>query len=306
MLLGDIVKGAGCSMHVNVSETDVDNIAKMYLNEAASCSSYESNGKREDKEEKETALAIRIEYGDPVALDELIVGNLGLVINVAKKYSEYGVPFLDLVQEGNIGLMDAATKWDYRKGYTFGAYATMHIKRKIHFALIEQGRKIKVPSSIATELGELRLAIQDLNNTLGREPVLKEIADAMGIVEPHLWELLSYSNEPISLDTSVTDENGEGNVIDYTEILKDESDTPLDVVISEEMKATINGILDVLSEREADVLRLRYGFTGEPMTLEQIGSKYSLSRERIRQIEQKALSKVKDKAITLGINIYLR
>ena len=240
---------------------------------------------------EEVALARRIERGDAAARRKLIESNLRLVVSIAKRHAGRGMPLLDLIQEGNLGLMRAVEKFDYRRGFKFSTYATWWIRQAITRALADQSRTIRVPvhmvENIQTYVRVQRLLIQEI----GREPVPEEIAAEMGVTVAKIREIQRISQEPASLHQQVGDE-GDSQLGDFVEDTK--SAAPVEEVAEIVQHEEIMAVLGLLSRRERTVLRLRFGLDdGRPRTLEEVGQVFGVTRERIRQIEARTLAKLK-------------
>ncbi len=240
---------------------------------------------------EEVALARRIERGDAAARRKLIESNLRLVVSIAKRHAGRGMPLLDLIQEGNLGLMRAVEKFDYRRGFKFSTYATWWIRQAITRALADQSRTIRVPvhmvENIQTYVRVQRLLIQEI----GREPVPEEIAAEMGVTVARIREIQRISQEPASLHQQVGDE-GDSQLGDFVEDTK--SAAPVEEVAEIVQHEEIMAVLGLLSRRERTVLRLRFGLDdGRPRTLEEVGQVFGVTRERIRQIEARTLAKLK-------------
>lgn len=264
----------------NVSTNDS---VRMYLKEIGQYPLLSSD--------EEIALAKRISKGDEEAKNELVNANLRLVVSIAKKYVGHGMSFLDLIQEGNIGLMKAAEKFDYTKGYKFSTYATWWIRQSITRALADQSRTIRVPVHMNESIGKYRRTVKDLTQKLGRDPSREEVAEAMGIKPEQVDKIWKYSQEALSLDTPVGDED-DSRLGDF--VKDDEVEDPEESAETESMKEEINNALDTLTDREREVLELRFGLKdGRSRTLEEVGKEFGVTRERIRQIESKALRKLK-------------
>jgi RNA polymerase primary sigma factor len=232
------------------------------------------------------ALEQAIQRGDD-ARRRLIQANLRLVVSVAKKYIGGPLSFMDLVQEGNIGLMRAVEKFDYSKGNRFSTYATWWIRQAISRAIAEQSRVIRLPVHLSDAIGQLRRASRQLEQSLGREPTTSEIATALGINERKVKRLMQASAQPISLEQPISSE-GEGHIGDV--LADDNLDTPMEIAAQRMMQQDIEQALLSLPARERAILQLRYGLTdGRRRTLEEVGSAFGITRERTRQIEADAL-----------------
>lgn len=241
-------------------------------------------------QEEELELSERALQGDQAAIDTLVESNLKLVISVAKGYSGCGLPLLDLIQEGNIGLITAARKYDGSKGFRFSTYATYWIRQTISRALANQARIIRVPANTVESLTKLRKVSGELTQKLGRTPTDKELAAATGLEVEKVQALNSLVQASTSLDAPVDDEC-ETCMVDLVE----DPHNPYDDLIDEVNKDIVDRVFATLSAREADVLRKRFGFeTDEPMTLEQVGDIYGASKEWIRQIENRAIRKLRN------------
>lgn len=239
---------------------------------------------------EEIELAKKIQKGDKAARDKLIVSNLRLVVSVAKKYYNCGMSTLDLIQEGNIGLMKAVDKYDYTKGFKFSTYATWWIRQSISRSISDQSRTIRIPVHMSETINKLSRIRQKLSQTYNREPTDEELAKEMGITVTKLREIIKHSQDIISLDTPVG-EDGDNNFGDF--IPDNEGNIAFDNILKEEMHNQIILALETLTPREQKVIKMRYGIDMEKTyTLEEIGKEFGITRERIRQIEAKAIKKL--------------
>ena len=266
-----------------LKEINMDDPVKMYLKDIGRVTLLSS--------EEEIELAKKMEEGDEQAKVRLSEANLRLVVSIAKRYVGRGMQFLDLIQEGNLGLMKAVEKFDYRKGYKFSTYATWWIRQAITRAIADQARTIRIPVHMVETINRLVRVSRMLLQKLGREPLPSEIAEEMQIPESRVIEIQKIAQDPVSLETPIGEEE-DSHIGDF---LEDESAiAPSDTVAFTMLKEQLISVLDTLTPREEKVLRLRYGLDdGRPRTLEEVGKEFNVTRERIRQIEAKALRKLR-------------
>ena len=285
-------------MHMEEEEVDLENIdlsvpegvsiedpVRMYLKEIGKVPLLSA--------EEEIELAKRMENGDQAAKKRLAEANLRLVVSIAKRYVGRGMLFLDLIQEGNLGLIKAVEKFDYTKGYKFSTYATWWIRQAITRAIADQARTIRIPVHMVETINKLIRVSRQLLQELGREPTPEEIAEEMNMPVERVREILKISQEPVSLETPIGEEE-DSHLGDF--IQDDNVPVPADAAAFTLLKEQLVEVLSTLTEREQKVLRLRFGLDdGRARTLEEVGKEFNVTRERIRQIEAKALRKLRQR-----------
>ena len=266
-----------------LSDIGLDDPVKMYLKDIGRVPLLTA--------EEEIDLAKRMQENDQAAKKRLREANLRLVVSIAKRYVGRGMLFLDLIQEGNMGLMKAVEKFDYQKGFKFSTYATWWIRQSITRAIADQARTIRIPVHMVETINKLTRVQRVLLQELGREPTPAEIAEKMGVTEERVREIQKIAQDPVSLETPIGEEE-DSHLGDFIE--DEKTATPSDSVASTMLKEQLLGVLDTLTPREEKVIRLRYGIDdGKPRTLEEVGREFNVTRERIRQIEAKALRKLR-------------
>jgi len=265
------------------SEVNIDDPVKMYLKEIGRVPLLTS--------EEEVELAERMAAGDPKARQRLSEANLRLVVSIAKRYVGRGMQFLDLIQEGNLGLIKAVEKFDHTKGFKFSTYATWWIRQAITRAIADQARTIRIPVHMVETINRVKKVSSQLLHKNGHEPTADESAEELGMSVDKVREILRVSQEPVSLETPIGEEE-DSHLGDF--IPDDDAPAPADAASHTLLKEQLDGVLSTLTPREEKVLRLRFGLEdGRSRTLEEVGKEFNVTRERIRQIEAKALRKLR-------------
>ncbi len=273
----------------------VDDPVRMYLKEIGKVPLLTAD--------EEVELAKRMEEGDEEAKRLLAEANLRLVVSIAKRYVGRGMLFLDLIQEGNLGLIKAVEKFDYKKGFKFSTYATWWIRQSITRAIADQARTIRIPVHMVETINKLIRVSRQLLQEMGREPTPEEIAEEMGMTEDKVREIMKISQEPVSLETPIGEEE-DSHLGDF--IPDDEAPAPAEYAAFTLLKEQLIDVLDTLTPREEKVLRLRFGLDdGRARTLEEVGKVFNVTRERIRQIEAKALRKLRHPSRSKKLKDYL-
>ncbi len=278
-----------------MDSVSLDDPVRMYLKEIGRVALLRA--------EQEVEYAQLIEQGDEEAKNKLTEANLRLVVSIAKKYIGRGMSFLDLIQEGNMGLIRAVEKFDYHKGYKFSTYATWWIRQAITRAIADQARTIRIPVHMVETINKLVRVSRRLLQELGREPIDEEIAEEMGVVPEKVREILKVSQDPVSLETPIGEEE-DSHLGDFVE--DKEATAPSDAASLTMLRSEVEDILDTLTPRERRVLQLRFGLIdGHQRTLEEVGKRFGVTRERIRQIEAKALRKLRHPSRSKKLKDYL-
>jgi len=285
--------------HLNRSQGTItvqtDDTVQMYLREIGRAELLSTD--------EEIDLAQRIEQGDEVARQRMAEANLRLVVSIARRYLGRGVLFLDLIQEGNLGLMKAVEKFDPTRGFKFSTYATWWIRQAITRAIADQGRTIRVPVHMVERINKLTQISRNLWHETGREPHLEEIAELMDMTIEQINQIIEASHEPVSLSTPIGDE-GDSSLSDFIE--DTEALAPSDAAMSQMLKEQLGEALGTLTDREEQILRLRFGLDdGRARTLEEIGHIFGVTRERIRQIQFKAIRKLRHPSRSMQLKDYL-
>ncbi len=283
-------------MDLSVPEgISIDDPVRMYLKEIGKVPLLTA--------EEEIEIAKQLEAGDEAAKQKLAEANLRLVVSIAKRYVGRGMLFLDLIQEGNLGLIKAVEKFDYRKGFKFSTYATWWIRQAITRAIADQARTIRIPVHMVETINKLIRVSRQLLQEYGREPTPEEIAKEMGISEAKVREIIKIAQEPVSLETPIGEEE-DSHLGDF--IPDEDAPAPAEAASFALMKEQLMDVLDTLTPREEKVLRLRFGLDdGHQRTLEEVGKEFNVTRERIRQIEAKALRKLRHPSRSKKLRDYL-
>lgn len=282
-------------IYKSIGDVMVDDPVKIYLKEIGRVNLLTAD--------EEAELAKRILKGDEDAKRELSEANLRLVVSIAKRYVGRGMQFLDLISEGNIGLMKAVEKFDYTKGFKFSTYATWWIRQSITRAIADQARTIRIPVHMVETIHRQARAQRALSQELGREPTPEEIAEYMGITPEKVMEIQRIAQDPVSLETPIGEEE-DSHLVDFIEDNK--AAAPSDVAAQAMLREHLKQALHKLTPREEKVIRLRYGLDDDkPRTLEEVGREFNVTRERIRQIEAKALRKLRNPSKSKQLRGYL-
>ena len=276
-------------------DSATDDSVKMYLKDIGQVPLLTS--------EEEKDLAERMSKGDEEAKKRLSEANLRLVVSIAKRYVGRGMQFLDLIQEGNLGLMKAVDKFDHTKGFKFSTYATWWIRQSITRAIADQARTIRIPVHMVETINKTGRVVRQLMQTLGREPTPAEIAEEMGVPEEKVIEIQKIAQDPVSLETPIGEED-DSHLGDFIE--DNSAASPAEKAESRMLREQLLQVLDTLTPRENEVLLMRYGLRdGRPKTIEEVGKEFNVTRERIRQIEAKALRKLRHPNRTKRLRDYM-
>ena len=279
----DLVEEKAQKLDTSYDAISIDDPVKVYLKEIGRTPLLTP--------EEEKDLAIRKDEGDIEAKKKLAEANLRLVVSIAKRYSGRGMSFLDLVQEGNMGLIKAVEKFDYTKGYKFSTYATWWIRQAITRAIADQARTIRIPVHMVETINRLKKVQSKLLHEMGHDPSVEQIAEEMDLAPDKVREIMRVAQEPVSLETPIGEEE-DSHLGDF--IADEDTPEPSDVASHTLLREHLDQILDTLSEREKRVVILRFGLAdGRPRTLEEVGKEFNVTRERIRQIEAKAIRKLR-------------
>jgi RNA polymerase primary sigma factor len=279
-----------------VTKSSTDDPVRMYINEITRVRLLTAS--------EEVGLAKRIEKGDTDAKDRLIGANLRLVVSIAKKYIGKGLGLLDLIQEGNLGLIKAVDRFDYKKGFRFSTYATWWIRQAVTRAIDDHSRTIRIPVHMVETINKLTRVKRKLHQKLYREPSCNDIAEEMGITSERVREIMKLSQEPISLETPISEDEG-SRIGDTIEDLKVES--PSDAASFTMLQEQLQEVLNTLNDRERKIIKSRFGLLdGHPRILEEAGREFGITKERIRQVESKALNKLRDTSMSSSLKDFLK
>ncbi len=283
-------------LKTDVNGYDDENILSLYLKEINRIPLL--------TREEEIAYATSAREGDKQAKDKLVTANLRFVVNVAKKYQNQGIPLLDLINEGNIGLLNAIDRFDVDKGYHFISYAVWWIRQAILKSICEKSRTIRLPLNRANELMQIQKAQRELMSSTGDDGDLREIAQLASMDEKHVADLLNISRDMVSLESPVYADKNNSQLGDFIE--DGEYDSPEEMAIESSLKDEINSVLRTLSKKESEIIEYRYGLNGRhPMSLKEIGDLFNLTKERIRQIEKKALERLRHPSRSRYLEAYI-